>query len=145
MRILPRLLGLSALAVLLPAPALVAQAAKPVPWVTLDARRTLPGEHDDYLAFIRANWQPARDEVMRQGHVLDYAVQVMPADSLAPGGWDVLLVTVYRDSTAAANAEAIFRPVIAARELVRINGKGPREMAIGLWQATTRLIGSPDN
>ena len=49
-------------------------------------------------------------------------------------------MTVYRDSTAAANAEVIFGPVLASREMVRIDGKGPREMAMGLWLATTRLL-----
>ena len=42
-----------------------AQAEPSVPWVTLDARRTFPGQQADYLAFIRANWQVARDEVKR--------------------------------------------------------------------------------
>lgn len=129
-----------ALLLVLPAISIHAQDGGATPWVTLDARRTFPGQQANYLAFIRANWQVARDEVKKQGHVLDYAVHVMPRDSLAPGGWDVLLVTVYRDSTAAANAEAIFRPVLSSREVVRIDGKGPRELAMGLWLATTKLV-----
>lgn len=126
-------------------PPLAAQAPA-APWLALDARRTLPGQQARYLKFVEANWVPAREEARRGGAVLGHEILVRESGDPAPGGWDILLITVYRDSLAAASAEEIFAPIIAAREMVRIDGHGPRDLAIGLWSTTMRreaIAGAP--
>jgi hypothetical protein len=108
------------------------------PWVAMDAWRTKPGEQVRYLRFLDANWRPARAEVAALGEVLAARVVVVPDSVANELGWDVLLVTTYRDSTAWARREETFRPVLARRGLTRIDGKGPRELASFVWEAAGR-------
>lgn len=83
--------------------------------------RTLP-----FARFLRANWAPLRDEAIERGFVRSYRVVARPPDV---EGWDVLLATEYVDSTAFARREALFRPLMERREMVRIDGLGPRDFA----------------
>jgi hypothetical protein len=85
---------------------------------TVDFVRTFPGQQDEYVRSIEANWAGARSLADSQGWVLSYRALVAPPDS--GRGWDVLLMTEYVDSTAWANREAIFEEIFASPEYVRV-------------------------
>jgi hypothetical protein len=77
----------------------------------LDLVRTLPGAQDEYLRNIRSNWGGGRRIASEMGEVLSYRAMATKQDSAR--GWDVVLLTEYRDSTAFANREETFRRIFA--------------------------------
>jgi hypothetical protein len=110
-------------------------APPPDSFVAIDTWRTIPGQRARYLAFLDSNWVPARAAVAGSGDVVGFRSIVLDSAAAAKAGWDVMLMTTYRDSTAWARREEVFAPVLARRGLIRIDGMGPRELATFVWEA----------
>lgn len=91
----------------------------------VDLVRTLPGQQAAYIESIENNWAGARKLVREQGHILSYRALAAPPDSAR--GWDVMLMTEYRDSTAWANREAIFQEVFDSPEFIRVPTQRPSD------------------
>jgi hypothetical protein len=75
----------------------------------LDLVLTRPGQQAEYLRGIRANWAGARRLVVEHGDVRSYQAFAATPDSAR--GWDVVLLTEYRDSSAFARREATFQEI----------------------------------
>jgi hypothetical protein len=83
---------------------------------SLDLVRTRPGQQAEYLRGIRANWAGARRIALEGGEVRAYHAFAAPPDSTR--GWDVVLLTEYRDSSAFSRREATFQRVFADPRVV---------------------------
>ena len=109
----------------------------------VDLVRTLPGAQDDYVRSIETNWANARRLVAERGAVLSYRALVAAVDTAR--GWDVMLMTEYRDSTAHADREAIFREVFESSEFVAVEPARPsaemREFMAGDVQLRAFVVG----
>ena len=90
-----------------------------------------PNQGEDYLKFLKDNWVVARDSALQVGFVVDWEVWIeepVPTDSADT--WNLVMLTAYKDSSAYANREALFTPILEAfGKPEPINGKGPRQMA----------------
>lgn len=110
-------------------------APQPASFVAIDTWRATPGQRARYLAFLDSNWAPARAIVARTGDVVGFRAVVLDSAEGVKAGWDVMLMTTYRDSATWMRREQIFAPVLARRGLIRIDGKGPRDLATFVWEA----------
>jgi hypothetical protein len=104
------------------APAAIgAQTANQSQMVALDFVKAKPGELARLVRYFELNWAVARDTVKAQrGGVVSYRILVTADTSSA---WDVMLETVYADSSAYARREEIFAPVLKAKGKVLVDGK----------------------
>ncbi|HSW54131.1 MAG TPA: hypothetical protein VLH59_03505 [Ignavibacteriaceae bacterium] len=56
--------------------------------------RTSPGEFDNYMKYLRANFLPQQEEAKKQGLVLDYKILLnVPQDK---DDWDVAFVAIHK-------------------------------------------------
>jgi hypothetical protein len=78
-------------------PATVAAPSSASVW-SVDLVRTRAGQQAEYLRGIQANWAGARRLAVAGGEVRTYHALAAPPDSTR--GWDVMLLTEFRDSTA---------------------------------------------
>ena len=61
--------------------------------------RTKPGQFDEYMKYLRANFLPLSEEAKKQGLIVDFKVMVKtPHDS---NDWDVAIVTLHKSYGAA--------------------------------------------
>lgn len=61
--------------------------------------RTKPGQFDEYMKYLRANFLPLSEESKKAGLIVDYKVLVKtPHDA---GDWDVAIVTLHKSYGAA--------------------------------------------
>ncbi len=68
------------------------------------AYRTLPGQFDNYMKYLRKNVAAIRAEAKTQGLVVDDRVFVQtPSD---PTDWDVMFCTAYKNGSAALDYNA---------------------------------------
>ncbi len=61
--------------------------------------RTKPGQFDEYMKYLRANFLPLSEESKKQGLVVDFRVMVKTPHDM--GDWDVAIVTVHKSYGAA--------------------------------------------
>ena len=61
--------------------------------------RTKPGQFDEYMKYLRANFLPLTEESKKAGLIVDFKVLVKtPHDA---GDWDVAIVTIHKSYGAA--------------------------------------------
>ncbi|HYB95792.1 MAG TPA: hypothetical protein VEC39_12505, partial [Vicinamibacterales bacterium] len=97
----------------------------------VDFVKAKPGELENYVAYCRANWALAREEMKAAGSVLSYRILVDESDHHE---WDVMLITEYRDRAAFDAREQAYQAAIArirpaGQRPTLINGKGARDLA----------------
>ena len=90
---------------------------------SVDLVRTLPGSQADYVRSIEDNWAGARELARERGAVISYQAFVAQTDTA--GGWDVMLMTEYADSTAWANREEVFQAIFSSPEFVEVEPARP--------------------
>lgn len=90
---------------------------------TMDLVQTFPGQQEEYVRSIKANWARARGLIREQGQILSYRAFVAPQDSLR--GWDVMLMTEYANSTAWGNREETFQALFDSPGYVRVASSVP--------------------
>ena len=56
--------------------------------------RTSPGQLDNYMKYLRANFLPQQEEAKKQGLVLDYSILLNVPQS--PDDWDIAFVAIYK-------------------------------------------------
>ena len=77
------------------------------------------GHRAETLFFYENNWKRYRDTALTKGYIVGYRLLETAPDSL--GDFDLVLMTAYADSTAYANSEEHFQPI-----LKRLNPDGPK-------------------
>jgi len=90
---------------------------------TVDLIRTLPGRQREYLRNIESNWSGAREMAIERGAIMSYRALAAPPDSAR--GWDIILLTEYRDSTAWSEREEIFTAIFESPEFDRVEMELP--------------------
>lgn len=98
------------------------------PVIAVDYVKTKPGEFDDFVEFLKKNWVVAREKAKEKGFILSFEYQTNPKDT----GWDITLVTEYKDETAFKEREKIFQQIFKEyfpNGPVLVNGKRSRDMA----------------
>ncbi|MEK9135565.1 MAG: hypothetical protein AAB393_00455 [Bacteroidota bacterium] len=56
--------------------------------------RTKPGQFDEYMKYLRANFLPQQEEAKKQGLIVDYRVMLNTPSS--PEDWDVAIVILHK-------------------------------------------------
>lgn len=56
--------------------------------------RTMPGQFDNYMKYLRANVLPQQEEAKKQGLILDYSILINEPTS--PDDWDVAVANVFK-------------------------------------------------
>ncbi len=56
--------------------------------------RTMPGQFDNYMKYLRANVLPQQEEAKKQGLILDYYILIN--DPASPEDWDVAVGNVFK-------------------------------------------------
>lgn len=60
--------------------------------------RTKPGQFDEYMKYLRANFLPMQEEAKKQGLIVGYSVMLKtPATA---SDWDVAIVTIHKNFAA---------------------------------------------
>jgi hypothetical protein len=57
--------------------------------------RTLPGQFDNYMKYLRTNFLPQQEEAKKQGLIVDYYILINEATS--PDDWDVAIGNVFKN------------------------------------------------
>ena len=61
--------------------------------------RTDPGQFDNYMKYLRANFLPQQEEAKKQGLILDYYVLLSQPSN--PDDWDVAVGFIYKNFSGA--------------------------------------------
>jgi len=61
--------------------------------------RTKPGQFDEYMKYLRANFLPQQEEAKKQGLIVGYSVLLNTPSN--PEDWDVVIVTLHKSFGAA--------------------------------------------
>jgi hypothetical protein len=61
--------------------------------------RTKPGQFDEYMKYLRANFLPLSEESKKQGLIVDFKVMVKAPHDMSD--WDVAIVTLHKSYGAA--------------------------------------------
>lgn len=59
---------------------------------TVSFYRTKPGQFDNYMKYLRANFLPTQEEAKKQGLIVGYSILLNTPSS--PDDWDVAVVTI---------------------------------------------------
>ena len=98
------------------------------PVIALDYVKTKPGEFDNFIEFLKKNWVVAREKAKEKGFILSFEYQTQRGDT----GWDITLVTEYKDEIAYKGREKIFQQIFKEyfpNGPVLVNGKRSKDMA----------------
>lgn len=100
--------------------------------------KALPGRVDALARFIEVNWFAMDARARAAGHIEDYVLlRGAPADS----AWDLVEVTVFRDSTQHAQADSLYRTLYRpAHRTVRVGGLGLAELGRIVGSTVTRRL-----
>ncbi len=83
----------------------------------MDFVKIKPGKTAEAMFFYENNWKPYRDLAIKKGVIQSYQIVKAQPDSV--NNFDLILITVYKDSTQHAESEANFRSILTA---LRPNG-----------------------
>lgn len=104
--------------------------------------KAMPGRVADLERFLDANWFAMDRQAVAAGHLVDFQLlRGTPADS----SWDLLEITIYRDSLQHAQADSLYRTRYRpAHTPVLIEGRGLRELGrIVRSETLRRVAGAP--
>jgi len=85
----------------------------------MDFVKINPGKEAEALFYYENNWKPYRDLALKKGIIKSYEIVKAEPDTL--NNFDLILITVYKDSMQYAKSEENFRLV-----LVELRPDGPR-------------------
>ncbi len=85
-----------------------AQASKTV--TLMDFVKIKEGKTAEAMFFYENNWKPYRDMAIRKGVIQSYEIVKARPDSLS--NFDLILITVYKDSAQHAQSEENFRSIL---------------------------------
>jgi hypothetical protein len=92
--------------------------------------RTKPGQFDEYMKYLRANFLPQQEEAKKQGLIVDF--KVMIKTPVSPTDWDVAIVTLHKNFGAALDfnqGDEDRMKAIAAKHYKTSDEKKQREMS----------------
>lgn len=100
--------------------------------------KALPGRVADLERFLDANWFAMDRRAVAAGHLVDFQLlRGTPADS----SWDLLEITVFRDSLQHAQADSVYRTIYRpAHARVLIDGRGLPELGRIVRSETLRRV-----
>ncbi|MGN6151092.1 MAG: hypothetical protein ACTHOH_03665 [Lysobacteraceae bacterium] len=114
----------------------VVAAATPRVGVELTFLKSRPGERDDLIRFIEANWFAMDRIAVAQGLMRDYRLLEASDDA---GDWDVVVEVTYRDERGYAGVTEAFERIRAAHRTVTVDGQD-RLAAFGKIVASRRTL-----
>ena len=106
--------------------------AKPV-WA-IDYVTVKPGELDNYVAFLKANWLVNREEALRRKLIVSHKMVLTKAAKDGSKVPDIMLMTEYPSMASYADREKIFEPIRASRDQVKINGRTSRDFVASITE-----------
>lgn len=77
----------------------------------MDFVKIQPGKEAEAMFFYENNWKPYRDLALKKRIIKSYEIVKAEPDSL--NNFDLILITVYKDSAQFSKSEENFRPVLA--------------------------------
>jgi hypothetical protein len=92
--------------------------------------RTRPGQFDEYMKYLRANFLPQQEEAKKQGLIVGY--QILLKTPTTAEDWDVAVVTLHKSYGAALDfnqSDADKMKAIAAKHYKTADEQKQREMA----------------
>lgn len=100
--------------------------------------KALPGRQPELEQFLDANWFAMDRRAVAGGHLVDFQLlRGTPADTT----WDLLEITVYRDSLQHAQVDSVYRTIYRPSHVrVLINGRGLPELGRIVRTETLRRV-----
>jgi len=97
---------------------LIFTAAVPSPISVIDFVKIKNNKREEALYFYNNNWKVYREIALKKGYISSYKMLLTRPGS---GGYDIMLITTYKDSIQQKNSEANFAEIIKAER-----PKGPK-------------------
>jgi hypothetical protein len=107
----------------------------------MDFVKIKDGKKAEAMYFYENNWKLYREEALKRNIIQSYRLIEAAPDSL--NNFDLILVTVYKDSAQYSKSEENFRPVLAA---LRPNGPAllnnlkPADFRLNVFFKITRIL-----
>jgi hypothetical protein len=107
----------------------------------MDFVKIKDGKKAEAMYFYENNWKLYREEALKRKIIQSYQVMETMPDSL--NNFDLILITVYKDSAQYSKSEENFRPLLATLRPngpVLLNNVKPADFRVNLFFKTTHTL-----
>ncbi|HOZ67875.1 MAG TPA: hypothetical protein PLU11_06080 [Chitinophagaceae bacterium] len=107
----------------------------------MDFVQVKEGRRAEAVYFYENNWKVYRDIALKKGFILSYRLEEVVADSAA--GFNLVLITEYRDSVFYHNSETNFREILSTARPngpLLLNKLQPADFRTNLFVTITRNL-----